>query len=85
MSFEVTVNTVEGHRLCTFTLNKERIPAVGDKASFKSNELGHIRVKVIERDLTYNFPKVIDPFDKHIGKPSEFDCLLIVEQLDVEE
>jgi hypothetical protein len=32
MSFEVSVNTVEGHRLCTFTLKKENIPGVGDKA-----------------------------------------------------
>lgn len=85
MSFEVSVNTVEGQRLCTFTLKKESIPGVGDKASFKSNELGHIRVKVIERDFTYNFPKVVDPFDKHIGKPNEFGCVLIVEALDVEE
>lgn len=85
MSFEVSVKTIEGNRLCTFTLKKESIPCVGDTASFLSAELGHIRVKIIERDFKYHFHKVVDPFDKHMGKPNEFDCVLIVEQLTVSE
>lgn len=85
MSFEVTIKTVKGERLCTFTSKKELLPLVGDKASFISTELGHIRVKIIERDFNYNFPKVVDPFDKHIGKSNSFDCTLIVEQLPVSE
>ena len=85
MSFEVTVQTVKGDRLCTFTSKKELLPSVGDKASFMSAELGHIRVKIIERDFNYYFPKVVDPFDKHIGKSNSFGCTLFVEQLPVSE
>jgi hypothetical protein len=81
MSFEITVKTLEGNRFCTFTLTKENIPSIGDKASFMSEELGHIQVKVTERDFTYNFPKVTDPFYKHLGKPNAYGCVLIVEQL----
>lgn len=81
MSFEVTVKTVKGERLCTFTSKKELLPSIGDKASFMSTELGDIRVKIIERYFNYYFPKVADPFDKHIGKANNFGCTLIVEQL----
>jgi hypothetical protein len=48
-----------------------------------SEELGHIAVKVIDRDFTYNFSKVTDPFDKHLGKPNVYGCALIVEPLPV--
>jgi hypothetical protein len=85
MSFEVTVKTAKGERLCTFNLKKENIPSIGDKASFMSEELGHIAVKVIDRDFTYNFSKVTDPFDKHLGKPNVYGCALIVESLPVTE
>ncbi len=85
MSFEVTVKTVKGERLCTFTSKKELFPSIGDNASFISAELGDIKVKVVERDFNYYFPKVVDPFDKHIGKSNSFGCTLIVERLPVNE